>query len=1515
MARFARISLCLFLAATPLAAPPLLSAPPLAAADPADPAVPNERWQVLASPADLAWCPEKLAAARDFGESLDTAALMIIQSGIVVDQWGATDLPINCHSIRKSLLSALYGRHVADGTIDLDRTLSQLGIDDKAPSLTEQERGARLRDLLKARSGVFHPALYETKAMAAARPDRGSYPPDTYWYYNNWDFNAAGTIFENLTGQSLFESFERELALPLGMQDFDRARHTSYVTGDDSVHRAYPVRLSARDLARFGLLLLREGAWAERQVIPRDWVRESTASHSDAGPSGGYGYMWWVAENGRHFPGVSLPDGSFSARGYRGQYLVVIPDWDLVICHRVDSSRTGTRVTKTDFGKLLSLVLAARPDASNTEANVATKGDDDTAARPADDGEGAEVPDGGTVAGECEDRWTADTESTVAAMIRRFMDESAIPGLSVAVATENRIRWAQGFGSADLEHDVSVTADTLFRTASVAKPLTATVVLALADEGQIDLDAEVQRFCPEYPRKRWPLTPRQLLGHLGGVRHYKGRQEANATDHYFSLKSALSTFAEDPLVHEPGTKYLYSSFGYNLLGSVAEGASGQPFWELLRDRVLVPAAMRQTVVDDQLAVIPGRSRGYLRATPDYLKRLPDENGLVRDAIYNAPLHDTSMKVPGGGLLSTPSDLARFAIALHRGDLLNESTRDAMWTGQSTRDGHATRYGLGWRIGSLGGHHVVSHTGGQAGTSTILLGVPETGTAVALMCNLQGVSLTALAEAIAQTVLPPPPETDYTAAIDQLRQAIRGEVRQKRLPAMSVALVDDQRVVWADGFGHQDADATRPATADTVYRVGSISKLFTNIAVLQLCESGDLDLDEPVQTYLPEFRPGNDSGTPITLRQLMSHRSGLVRESPVGNYFDPSEPSLAETVASLNRTALVYPPETKTKYSNAALAVVGAVLESRLQVSHPRRVRETILGPLGMHSSSFVVTPEIEPRMAQGQMWTYDGRRFEAPGFLLGTGPAGNLYASVVDLAQFLTCIFRDGAAETGPILRPETLALMSDPITDADGKPQGFGLGFHVQSLDGHRKIGHGGAVYGFSTQLEALPERKLGVVTAASLDGTNGVMRRLADHGLRLMLAARQGRPLPPYRTTEPLDPGRARELVGRYRRGDEDRILQITALGDEVTLRRGTYHHRLRADTADGRVLIDDEFAFGTEVRLAEDGGLVIDGVTYDRLPDVPPDEIPDRWRGLVGEYGWDHNELYILEDGGKLHALIEWFFDYPLDEIDEDTFAFPDYGLYHGEKLRFVRDERGVATKVTAAEVTFHRRDGDRSAGTTFRIRPLRPIDELREQALAAQPPAEDGDFRPAELVEVTSLDPAIRLDIRYATTNNFMGEVFYRQPRAFLQRPAAEALARVQRRLRPERLGLLVHDAYRPWHVTKMFWEATPPELRDFVANPANGSRHNRGSAVDLTLCELDSGTPIEMVAGYDEFSPRAFPLYPGGTSRQRWYRDHLRRAMESEGFDVYRFEWWHFDHQDWRRYRIGNATFEELAERP
>ena len=342
-----------------------------------------------------------------------------------------------------------------------------------------------------------------------------------------------------------------------------------------------------------------------------------------------------------------------------------------------------------------------------------------------------------------------------------------------------------------------------------------------------------------------------------------------------------------------------------------------------------------------------------------------------------------------------------------------------------------------------------------------------------------------------------------------------------------------------------------------------------------------------------------------------------------------------------------------------------------------------------------------------------------------------------------------------------------------------------------------------------------------------------------------------------------------------------------------------------------------------LAFAGGISAQRLSPYALAHKPADA-PPALKPFIGDYGPDDAPYIILENYGRLilrkpdgqEGLLQRASTYmrreavppPLDGSEVD-FLFPDP---HGPvRVHFSKVGTEIASCISFGDITLARRKLGPEEGQSFRIQPSRSIDELRKQALAATPPNENGHFRTSDLVDIAALDPAIHLDIRYATTNDFLGTPVYTQARAFLQRPAADALLRALRRLQPYGYALLIHDAYRPWYVTKIFWDATPPEGKIFVADPAQGSRHNRGCAVDLTLYELKTGNPVQMPGTYDEMSPRSFPDYPGGTSLQRWHRDLLRWAMESEGFTVYDHEWWHFDYKDWREYPILNVPFEEL----
>ncbi len=298
----------------------------------------NRFWDKAVSPEAHGWSGAKLSAMIPELEKIGTDALMVVTDGKVVFQYGSTANIIRSHSVRKSLLSGLYGSYAANGKIDLEATLGRLGIQEISP-LTEQEKQATVLDLLKARSGVYIRAAAESTTMRKGRPQRGAHQPGTFWYYNNWDFNVLGTVFRQETGQDIYQAFKKDIADPIGMQDFILDRQAYQYEKRYSLHPAYPFLISARDLARFGQLFLQQGRWGSRQIIPIDWIRAGTRSYSITNRPGiGYGYMWWTVTADLH----GIRKGSFFADGFGGQRLWVIPHINTVIVHRIDIRVPGT---------------------------------------------------------------------------------------------------------------------------------------------------------------------------------------------------------------------------------------------------------------------------------------------------------------------------------------------------------------------------------------------------------------------------------------------------------------------------------------------------------------------------------------------------------------------------------------------------------------------------------------------------------------------------------------------------------------------------------------------------------------------------------------------------------------------------------------------------------------------------------------------------------------------------------------------------------------------------------------------------------------------------------------------------------------------------------------------------------------------------------------------------------------------------------------------------------------------
>jgi CubicO group peptidase (beta-lactamase class C family) len=312
-------------------------------------------------PEDVGYSSQKLEEAKQFAEQSGFDAVMALYDGKVLFSWGSVSKNYYIHSIRKPLLSALFGIHVKQGNINLDATMEDLNIDDIPPTLTPEEKQATVRDLIKSRSGVYHEAAAEAPIMMQMRPPRGSHPPGTFYYYNNWDFNVAGVVFMQETGKGIFKEFKSKIADPIGMQDF-RVENCFYQYElEKSMHPAYPFRMSARDMARFGALYQKNGIWNGQQIIPANWIDESTSVYSlvDSTIGVGYGYMWKVYPEGSI---VSQMAGGHKVFGHTGlggvQALMIIPDFKIVIVERTDTD--GNFIDKELGLELGMMIINAR---------------------------------------------------------------------------------------------------------------------------------------------------------------------------------------------------------------------------------------------------------------------------------------------------------------------------------------------------------------------------------------------------------------------------------------------------------------------------------------------------------------------------------------------------------------------------------------------------------------------------------------------------------------------------------------------------------------------------------------------------------------------------------------------------------------------------------------------------------------------------------------------------------------------------------------------------------------------------------------------------------------------------------------------------------------------------------------------------------------------------------------------------------------------------------------------------
>jgi serine beta-lactamase-like protein LACTB, mitochondrial len=337
----------------------------------------------------------------------------------------------------------------------------------------------------------------------------------------------------------------------------------------------------------------------------------------------------------------------------------------------------------------------------------------------------------------------AGQQAEIESAVSKFMATNSIPGLSVAIVEDGEYAWASGFGMADMENSVPATSQTLYRLASISKTLTAIGAMQLWQDGKLDLDVPVQKYCPAFPQKEAPITTRQLLGHLAGIRHYRSDKpddtEVFNTRHFDDpIQGGLQFFASDPLISKPGAHFNYTTHGYTVIGCLIEGASGEKYVEYIRQHVFLPAHMSDTQADNRYAIIPHRTRFYQK----------EKSGKV----VNADFLDSSYKIPGGGWVSSAEDMARFETAILHNDLVKRSTLDLMWTPLKPSDGSEDSYGLGWDTSTEKGVRFVAHSGGQQGTSTNFTLAPEQRAGVVVLINIEGAPAGDLSKELLKIVL-------------------------------------------------------------------------------------------------------------------------------------------------------------------------------------------------------------------------------------------------------------------------------------------------------------------------------------------------------------------------------------------------------------------------------------------------------------------------------------------------------------------------------------------------------------------------------------------------------------------------------------------------------------------------------------------------------------------------------------------------------------------------------------------
>lgn len=740
------------------------------------------------------------------------------------------------------------------------------------------------------------------------------------------------------------------------------------------------------------------------------------------------------------------------------------------------------------------------------------------------------------------------------------------------------------------------------------------------------------------------------------------------------------------------------------------------------------------------------------------------------------------------------------------------------------------------------------------------------------------------------VPPQAPPPDPAAQVDKLFERWDKTVS----PGCALAVMKDSRIIYERGYGMADLDHDVTITPATVFHVASMSKQFTAASILLLEQDGKLSVDDDVRRYIPELP---DFGVKITLRHLIHHTSGLRDQWELlglAGWRYSQDLITDEDVLSVmaRQKDLNFKPGEKYLYCNTGYTLLAQIVKRVSGRSFRDFTKARIFEPLGMKNTHFRDDfDEIVKNMAYG--YVPAGATFRLSVTNFDTAGATSLLTTVEDLALWDENFYNPKVGGRALVERMLERGRLNS------GETLDYAYGLTVGKYKGLPFVDHAGSDAGYRSDMIRFPEQHFSVAVLCNLPlNPSALARQVAD-----LYLAREIKPEAP-RADEPgikLAPDKMAVLTGIYINPDGDAVRRVVIQDGLLRTRQGSSTGGLEMRAASELRFRTVGLAMEVRFEPTPGGGMRMielpEGAARPALfvrtePFMPkPHELAD----YAGEYRSEEIEpifrMTIREGRLTLERLKSN--PAPLEPAVKDVF------LGGGGSVRFIRDKRG---KVAGFVL---------NRGRILNIRFSKTGEAVVPRDM---PPLEKGSFREADLVDIAKLDPSLKLDIRYARADNFTGRPVYPEARAFLQRPAAEALARVQRALEDKGYALVVFDGYRPWTVTKMFWDITPTDKRNFVADPREGSKHNRGCAVDLSMIDLKTGREVEMPSPFDEMSARASASFAGGTPEQRERRDVLRKAMEKEGFEVYPDEWWHFDYKDWKHYRILDVPFKGIPEK-